>query len=69
MALFSLYLQNRASDLDDFFTGARDNCSESFGTIGRSNPSVPVAISEIQNQRDKNLGGAHATRLVISRGA
>ena len=36
----------------------------------RSSPSVPVAVSEIQNHKQKNLrGGTHATRLVISRGA
>ena len=36
----------------------------------RSSPSVPVAVSDIQNHKQKNLrGGTHATRLVISRGA
>ena len=36
----------------------------------RSSPSVPVAVTEIQNQKQKNLRGAtHAPRLVISRDA
>ena len=36
----------------------------------RSSPSVPVAVSEIENHKQKNLrGGTHATSLVISRGA
>ena len=34
IALFSLCLQNRKSDFDDFFTGIRDNCSEWFSSIG-----------------------------------
>ena len=34
MALFSLYLQNHHQIWMIFFTGARDNCSECFGTIG-----------------------------------
>ena len=30
MVLFSLYLQNRASDFDDFCTDVRDSCPEWF---------------------------------------
>ena len=38
--------------------------------IIRSSPSVPVAVTEIQNQIQKNLRGAtHASSLVISRDA
>ena len=36
----------------------------------RSSPSVPVAVLEIQNQKQKNLRGeTYAPRLVILRGA
>ena len=35
----------------------------------RSSPSLSVAVSEIQNQKQKNLrGGTQGPRLVISRG-
>ena len=42
-----------------------------YPEIMRSSPSVPVAVSEIENHKQKNLrgGATHATRLVISRGA
>ena len=52
-------------------TGQPKDISKKCFQMFRSSPSVPVAVSEIQNKKQKNLrgGATYAPMLVISRGA